>query len=732
MLLPFLYLGTSHAQKSGAPTVLEVGCNPTVSEGFAIVHAIRSPSLDVIGLTTCVHDSPDEAKPLAFLLEHLGRTDIPIGFTIASWVDQDLKPDIWISDGSNFSNEPVSATELIIAKSLKYEGGLRLLATGPLTNMGRALKADPELGGRLREVVLPPCDLQGGPNRPLQIDSEATQTVFDSSAPIVLIDQSDKELLRFSRGRLVRLARARSGITDALTRAAALSRDGPPGRQSQILLTDLLQVAYSAVPNSMTRTSELVTCSPAGAIDRGHDSQGRPVTLCTGIKPIRIFQRAIDDITNPNLDFSVHFSSFIMNIPRFDEAARKKFQEGLKGISEPPPPPEGMSGRDGFQQQLLTYITSFETILRDIGDPAAEKAHSELESAWRSVAGIGWWFPDGFYERWYLDVIPGKRVHGEFGVADSRQVPLSNLSGSLSMGDERDSKSIDSVTDDAVFSFDSILFEHDWVEHEQEAQLRISFDTEGGTTNKTYRVPTRIKPAVEIAAVRSATDQIEVRLTHNWMNLENMALAVVARRGGQTHRHVVSHQIFEASSAWIPVRLEGDLPKEGEVIAIQLDPGFGKVGSLPPRNALIPSPKAVFNMEPEGPSQSACFATSREGKGGWTTDFLQGATSIEYAVSASALPREATGAIRLQIEYYAEGDELDSFRVEAAQDDGVYKPVTGWLRKPVEVGWRTDTIRLSPTVEGWARNGEVRWLKVRAGDDGDEIVRSLQFVPDLQ
>ncbi len=85
------------------------------------------------------------------------------------------------------------ADELILEMARQYPGEVTLVATGPLTNVARGLKRDPEGMKRLREVVV-----MGGAVRTrgnitafaefnFFVDPEAAMIVLESGLPIVLV-----------------------------------------------------------------------------------------------------------------------------------------------------------------------------------------------------------------------------------------------------------------------------------------------------------------------------------------------------------------------------------------------------------------------------------------------------------------------------------------------------------------------------------------------------------------
>src|SRR5438270_3477158 len=80
---------SSHAQ-SGAPRgsvspekiIIDTDIGDDVDDAFAVALALRSPELQILGITTTFGDTETRAKLLDRLLGETGHSDIPVGIGI--------------------------------------------------------------------------------------------------------------------------------------------------------------------------------------------------------------------------------------------------------------------------------------------------------------------------------------------------------------------------------------------------------------------------------------------------------------------------------------------------------------------------------------------------------------------------------------------------------------------------------------------------------------------------
>jgi purine nucleosidase len=146
------------------PIILD--CDPGIDDALAIAFATASPEIDLIGLTTVAGNvglDKTTANALA-VASFVGATDVPVTAGCAVPL---LRPAIDAGDvhgdsglGGAVLPPPARAAEdghaidYIIDTIGAARGEITLVATGPLTNIGLALRREPRLATWVRNFVI--------------------------------------------------------------------------------------------------------------------------------------------------------------------------------------------------------------------------------------------------------------------------------------------------------------------------------------------------------------------------------------------------------------------------------------------------------------------------------------------------------------------------------------------------------------------------------------------------
>lgn len=190
-----------------------------IDDGFAIAMALRSPELDVRGLTI-VNGNVDTTTGVDVarrLLERLGRPDIPVLRGATRPLYRDMAPVRKLFDavlgeatksptGKPFlpPSSDASATDFLISEVAAHPGEIVVVAIGPMTNLALAIRRDPSFARNVREFVL----MAGSATTYAQnitvvgdfntyVDPEALAVVVDSGAAIRMVglDQTSRVIL---------------------------------------------------------------------------------------------------------------------------------------------------------------------------------------------------------------------------------------------------------------------------------------------------------------------------------------------------------------------------------------------------------------------------------------------------------------------------------------------------------------------------------------------------------
>ncbi|HEX6905689.1 MAG TPA: nucleoside hydrolase [Terriglobales bacterium] len=181
-----------------------IDTDPGVDDALALLLAMRSPELQIEGITPVAGNVPLELTlPNALrMVEIAGRGDIPVAAGAREPLVRRLVTAAYAHGENGLGGavfaEPItkpiaeSAADFIGRTVRRYPGEVTLITIGPLTNVGVALRGDPELAGMVRGLVMMGGSLSGGNITPaaefnVYVDPEAARIVFQSGIPITMV-----------------------------------------------------------------------------------------------------------------------------------------------------------------------------------------------------------------------------------------------------------------------------------------------------------------------------------------------------------------------------------------------------------------------------------------------------------------------------------------------------------------------------------------------------------------
>ncbi|MGX5718704.1 nucleoside hydrolase [Shinella zoogloeoides] len=202
------------------PRKIIIDTDPGQDDAAAIMLALGSPELEILGITTVAGNVPLSRTSVnaRIILEFCSRPDVrvfagadrPIARPLVTAEHVHGKTGL---DGPDLHEPkmPLEAQHAVdfIVETLKREPAstVTLCTLGPLTNIALALEKAPEIAGRVRELVMMGGGFfEGGNITPaaefnIYVDPEAAAAVFRSGIPIVMmpLDVTHKVLTLKSR-----------------------------------------------------------------------------------------------------------------------------------------------------------------------------------------------------------------------------------------------------------------------------------------------------------------------------------------------------------------------------------------------------------------------------------------------------------------------------------------------------------------------------------------------------
>lgn len=141
-----------------------IDCDPGIDDALAIILALKSKEIEVIGITTVSGnvESLQGAKNALKVLKLLGRLDIPVYLGESKPIKRELvtAQDTHGEDGLGETFLEEVSSEYIrengvdfILNTLKNKEDVSIIALGPLTNLYRAIEKDSETFHRVKEIV---------------------------------------------------------------------------------------------------------------------------------------------------------------------------------------------------------------------------------------------------------------------------------------------------------------------------------------------------------------------------------------------------------------------------------------------------------------------------------------------------------------------------------------------------------------------------------------------------
>ena len=188
-----------------SPIPILIDCDPGHDDAIALLLALASPEVELVGVTTVAgNQTLDKTTANALrVLEFAGRSDIPVfaGADRPFLRAQDVAAHVHGESGLDgpVLPEPLieldgrHAVDLIVETVLAHEPGtVTLVPTGALTNIALAVRREPRIVERVKQVVLMGGGVHVGNWSPVAefnivIDPEAADIVFSAGWKVVMV-----------------------------------------------------------------------------------------------------------------------------------------------------------------------------------------------------------------------------------------------------------------------------------------------------------------------------------------------------------------------------------------------------------------------------------------------------------------------------------------------------------------------------------------------------------------
>jgi purine nucleosidase len=209
--------------------IIDTDIGDDIDDAFAVALALRSPELQILGITTTFGDTETRAKLLDRFLAEAGRAEIPVAAGIPTPPKSTLTQRRYAESGRFTKPSHPDAVAFLLNQIRRNPGQVTLIAIGPLMNVGAAIDKDPATLRKLKRIILMGGsihrgygDLGFGPPTPPQPewnilnDIPSAQKLFASGVPLFVMPL-DATQLKLDEVKRAFLFSQGTPLTDALT-----------------------------------------------------------------------------------------------------------------------------------------------------------------------------------------------------------------------------------------------------------------------------------------------------------------------------------------------------------------------------------------------------------------------------------------------------------------------------------------------------------------------------------
>jgi purine nucleosidase len=134
--------------------IIDTDIGDDIDDAFALALALKSPELQILGVTTTFGDTETRAKLVNRFLGDVDRGDIPVLAGKATATKSVLTQRRYAEGGHFAKASHADAVDFLLQQIRRYPGEITLIAIGPLMNVGAAIDRDAATFGKLKRVVL--------------------------------------------------------------------------------------------------------------------------------------------------------------------------------------------------------------------------------------------------------------------------------------------------------------------------------------------------------------------------------------------------------------------------------------------------------------------------------------------------------------------------------------------------------------------------------------------------
>lgn len=237
--------------------LLDTDIGDDIDDAFALALVLKSPEIQLLGITTAFGDTELRARLVDRYLGSLGRS-IPVAAGISTPANNVFTQRVYAEHGLKGRHR--DGVEFLLDQIKAHPGEITLIAIGPLNNIETAIKRDPETFRKLKRVVMMGgsiyrgYDGQNGERRPpdaewnISRDPAGLRALLASGVPVFMMPLDSTQIHLETKEREEIFAHG-SPLTDQLTLLYHQWKAGTDGHPDAPTLYDPVAVTYAIRPD---------------------------------------------------------------------------------------------------------------------------------------------------------------------------------------------------------------------------------------------------------------------------------------------------------------------------------------------------------------------------------------------------------------------------------------------------------------------------------------------------
>jgi purine nucleosidase len=211
--------------------ILDTDIGTDIDDAFALALAVRSPELELVGVTT-VHGAVEKRARIARkLLNQAGATNVPVipGFRGCGDPGEDFAQASW-AEGTGLQPPAQAAVDFIVQELDATPGEITVIAIGALSNIAQCVDEDSSVVEKMAELVIMGGSVYKGykgtspaqPEYNIACDPAAASKVFESGVKLTVVPLDATATLAMPDEYILTLESSSAALAHAVTQLMRL------------------------------------------------------------------------------------------------------------------------------------------------------------------------------------------------------------------------------------------------------------------------------------------------------------------------------------------------------------------------------------------------------------------------------------------------------------------------------------------------------------------------------